>query len=390
MTNIPIDDTIPRNRLQKLVETAETLERSTDTARLAEEIYANSGVVRSLEYPLVKREGAIPLPAPTYATSFVTTHKKACRCAAFSEDGAWIATGSDDATVKLLYTAKLRPHISQKGEPVQDEETQRPNFRTFHDHTGPINEVTFHPREQLVASASQDSKVLFFDYSKSSNRRSTHAIEESYPVRSISYHPTGDYLLVGTEHPVVRLYDMHTMEALCCPEVADHHTAPISQVRFSPQGNLYATSSEDGWLKIWDTVSNRCVSSYKAHDGAEVCSIRFSRRGHYLLTAGRDSIVRLWDLRHAQHLMSVNTYTGAKIQQSAATAVFSHTEDYIFTTDEQSLSIASWDTRLGTRNPFTPSGHNQPIRAIAFSPVEPIFVTCSNDWRARFWVFERV
>ncbi len=50
------------------------------------------------------------------------------------------------------------------------------------------------------------------------------------------------------------------------------------QVKFSPNANLFVTSSKDGDIKIWDGVSNKCINSFnRAHDGAEVCSVEFSR-----------------------------------------------------------------------------------------------------------------
>jgi len=50
------------------------------------------------------------------------------------------------------------------------------------------------------------------------------------------------------------------------------------QVKYSPNANLYVTASEDGSIKIWDGVSNKCVNTFeRAHDGAPVCSVVFSR-----------------------------------------------------------------------------------------------------------------
>ena len=50
------------------------------------------------------------------------------------------------------------------------------------------------------------------------------------------------------------------------------------QVKYSPNANLYVTSSKDGNIKIWDGVSNKCINTFEfAHDGDEVCSVVFSR-----------------------------------------------------------------------------------------------------------------
>jgi WD40 repeat protein len=43
----------------------------------------------------------------SYLTKFVTTHKGPCRAAAFSPDGTQAATGSADASIKLLEVEKM-------------------------------------------------------------------------------------------------------------------------------------------------------------------------------------------------------------------------------------------------------------------------------------------
>lgn len=46
----------------------------------------------------------------------------------------------------------------------------------------------------------------------------------------------------------VRVYDFDTEKEL---DVHKGHHGPIWSVNFSPDGNLYATGSEDGTVKLW-------------------------------------------------------------------------------------------------------------------------------------------
>ena len=68
-------------------------------------------------------------------------------------------------------------------------------------HVQAVTSLDFHPTVSVLASSSRDGTVKFFDYSKPSVKRSYRALHEVAPVRSIIFHPSGDYMLVGSEHP---------------------------------------------------------------------------------------------------------------------------------------------------------------------------------------------
>ena len=127
-------------------------------------------------------------------------------------------------------------------------------------------------------------------------------------LRSISFHPSGDFLLVGTQHPTLRLYDVNTFQCFVSCNPLDQHTDTISGVSYNPSANSYVTCSKDGSIKLWDGVSNRCVTTFeKAHDGAEVCSAVFSKNSKYVLSSGKDSVVKLWEISTGRTLVK---YTG--------------------------------------------------------------------------------
>lgn len=324
-----------------------------------------------------------------YETCYVTAHKGPCRTAAFSKDGQYIATGSIDTSIKILDVERMVAKRIQ-GPDLQQNDQQgmmdHPVIRTLYDHLEEVTCVDFHPQETILASGSRDYTVKIFDFSKSSTKKASKTIQEVAMIRDIAMHPTGDYLLVGTDHPVLRLYDINTFQCFVSCHPRDQHRGPITSISYSSNGSIYATSSKDGDIKLWDGVSNRCVSTYeKAHSNDEVCSVNFSRNGKYLLSSGKDSVCRLWEIATGRPLL---TYTGAELsgkQMHKAQAVFNHTEDYLLFPDEKTISLCCWDTRTGERQRLLALGHNGPVHRISHSPTAPCFITCSEDFRARFW-----
>jgi len=336
-----------------------------------------------LEYE-TEMQSTAPEPAQ-YETAYVTSHKGNCRSGAFSPEGTLCATGSVDASIKILdvdrMLAKSNPeghsHLDQQGHPV---------IRTLYDHLEEVTCLEFHPKEAILASGSNDFTVKLFDYSKASAKKAFKTITDAQPIQCMSFHPTGDYLVVGTLASVIRMYDTNTSQCFVCAVPSHQHTGSVTSLRWSSDGKHFVSASIDGSIKVWDGVSNRCISTFlQAHDGSEVSSVQFSRNGKYVLSSGKDSLVKLWELSTSRCLIA---YTGAGTtgkQEHRAQAVFNHTEDYVMFPDEATTSLCCWDSRNASRKQLLSLGHNGAVRHLVHSPTQAAFLSCSDDFRARFW-----
>ncbi|XP_055716534.1 cleavage stimulation factor subunit 1 [Phlebotomus papatasi] len=332
-------------------------------------------------------EGSSLAPEPaSYETAYVTSHKQACRAGAFSFDGQLVATGSVDASIKILDVDRMLAKSAPEELDPGREQQGHPVIRTLYDHTDEVAYLEFHPKEQILASGSRDCSVKLFDISKASVKKAHKILTDCEPVRCLSFHPSGDFMVVGTDHHVLRVYDIATSQCFVSAIPSQQHRAGVVCVKYAQTAKLFASGSLDGAIKLWDGVSGRCVNTFAAaHDGAEVCSVAFSKNGKYLLSSGKDSLVKLWELSTSRCLIA---YTGAGTtgkQEHSTQAVFNHTEDYVLFPDEATTSLCSWNSRNASRLHLMSLGHNGPVRYIIHSPTHPAFLTCSDDYRARFW-----
>ncbi|KAK2551246.1 Cleavage stimulation factor subunit 1 [Acropora cervicornis] len=301
-------------------------------------------------------------PAAMYETYYVTAHKGPCRTASFSQNGRLIATGSMDASIKVLDVERMVAKNTMPQSQDQSSGTNlenHPVIRTLYDHMEEVTSVEFHPSALVLASGSKDCTVKLFDISKPSVKKAYRSIQiHSLPSPLLA---CGASLFIKICPKVVRLYDTNTGQCFVSANPREYHTGPINMVMYSPTANLFASCSKDGAIKIWDGVSNKCIQTFpQAHNGAEVYSICFSQNSKYVVSSGNDSLVFLWEL------------------------------STVFVADESNNSIACWDTRTTEKLKTLSSGHNNHIRCLAHSPTGAAFVSCSDDYRARFWYCQGV
>jgi len=328
-------------------------------------------------------------PTPNYQRRFITQHKKDCTIGKFTADGKFIATGSADTSIKLLEVEKMLVFKSKDSVKVEYDDTQmaRPVVKNFYDHTGAITDIDFHPTLPLLASCATDCSVKLYETNSSGKKASKHFLD-THSIRSINFHPSGDYLLASGDHTAVRLWDLGSEKVYVNPRTEQNHFGPVNVVRYSSDGRLSATCSTDGSIKLWDGVSNDCVNTIvNAHGGEEVCSIQFSRNRKYLLSIGKDSMIRIWDVTAGGRQLR-RIFTGpAKRTENKLSACFSYNEEHIFSTDETTTAVSVWDTRTG-ESVQKLAGHTGFVRSLASSPVAPHLISCSDDHWARFWVEE--
>ncbi|KAG2393361.1 hypothetical protein C9374_006892 [Naegleria lovaniensis] len=317
----------------------------------------------------------------TFTTKFITTHKGAARCAKFSNDGRYVVTGSADCSLKLLDVTRMNYHHQTKAE-VEDYSNAKPVIRTFYDHQMDINDVEFHPVLPIIISASKDRTIKFFDITKPSVKRAFHTIDESHNVRTISMHPSGNYLLVGTEDSIIRTYDLtNNYKCYASSNSYDNHMGAINQVRYSSDGKMFISAGKDGSIKLWDGVIGRCVTTIPKAHGEAVFSVQFSQNSKYFLSGGSDAIIRLWDISTGKQ---VRTYEPPNPHEltSRVQTTFTYNESGVVSSFHNDIYM--WDTRMTSISHHL-SGHIKPVRWVATSPCMHAFMSCSEDLRARFW-----
>ncbi len=282
-------------------------------------------------------------------------HTGGVHSVAFSPDGRFALSGSEDLTLKLWEVATGK------------------ELRSFTGHTGSVSSVAFSPDGRFAISGGGTSyrgELKLWDLATGEEVRSFSG--HSSDVKSVAFSPDGRFGLSGSDR-TLKLWEVATGKEL---RSFSGHTDQVQAVAFSPDGRFALSGSLDKTLRLWEVATGKERRSFNGHTGW-VNSVAFSPDGRFALSGSEDETLKLWDVVTGKELRSFNGDSG--IVWSVA-----------FSPDGRFAVSGGWDgTKLWElstgRELHSFSEHTGQVLSVAFSPSGRFVLSGSNDNTLKLW-----
>ncbi|KAG8719490.1 hypothetical protein FRC09_011067 [Ceratobasidium sp. 395] len=287
-------------------------------------------------------------------------HTDQIRSVCNSPDGAYIASGSYDNTIRIW-----------------DAHTGKPIGQPLAGHTGRVNSVTYSPDGACIASGSDDQTIWIWD-ARTGKPVSQPLAGHTGRVNSVTYSPDGACVASGSDDQTIWIWDAHTGEPVGQPLTG--HTREVNSVAYSPNGAYIASGSWDSTIRIWDARTGKPVGQPFRGYAYAVWSVAYSPDGAYIASGSLDKTIRIWDARNGKPVSQPLTGHTDRVYSVA----YSPDGAYIVS-GSMDHTIRIWDTQTGKPVGQPLIGHTDVVYSVAYSPDGTYILSGSQDNAIRIW-----
>ncbi|MFE4105058.1 WD40 domain-containing protein [Almyronema epifaneia] len=249
----------------------------------------------------------------------VFQHQNWVRTLAFSPDGAWLASGSDDCTIRLWQTANADFAYTLSG------------------HTDPVRALAFDPSSQTLASAGQDGSIRLWQVQ--TGRFSTQLSGHAAAVYALAFSADGRWLASGGDDQSLHLWYLPHGHAQIIDQA---HNRRIHRLCFNAAGTQLLSGSYDQQVKLWQLEPLACLTTWQQPQH-RVCEVLFQSADEPRVVSSCDRALAYWSIQAEQPYYSRQAHETA-VEQTALSADNQH---LISLSTNAELGI--WEIASGTQ-----------------------------------------
>lgn len=247
--------------------------------------------------------------------------------------------------------------------------------------------VCFSPDGKMLASSGDDwdSNIRLWDVQtgellKTLKKRTAFEDFKGRDVNSVVFSPDGNMIASGSGHGTIRLWNPNTGEFI---KYLVGHTKSVNSVVFSPNGNTLISTGEDG-VCLWNVNTGEYIDEFQI----PAVSAAFSPDGKTCAIANETGI-SLWNAHTFQFLERLTETAGSEDNNFRGKDI-SSIESVAFNPDGKTIvscggnNIHLWDSDTNQLLE-TLTGHTESVNSVILSPDGETIASASDDGTIRLW-----
>jgi len=309
-------------------------------------------------------------------------HSSTVRAAAFSHNGLYIASASDDHTIRIWNASNKSEVQSAVTQEATDNKVIsaviKSEFRTFTGHTNMVMSVAVSPDGAAIVSGSDDKSVRIWDALTGTEMLSP-MFGHTASVWSVAISFNGRLIASGSTDHTVRLWDLQTGKAV--GEPMQGHSDYVRAVVFSPDARWLTSGSKDKTVRIWDIATQRPSAIGPLYCQNAVLTVAVSPDGRLVAAGDAGGYLGIWQSDTGQPVRDP-FQTGSSCVWSIG---FSPDGTRIVSGGEHNREhVRIWSITTGAQV-FALTGHTNTVYSAMYSPDSRLIGTGSGDQKVRLW-----
>ncbi|MCG6133324.1 MAG: NB-ARC domain-containing protein [Nostoc sp. LLA-1] len=199
-------------------------------------------------------------------------------------------------------------------------------------------------------------------------------------VVSVRFSPDGQFFATGLINGEIRLWRTADNQQL---RIYKGHTVWVWTLAFSPDTRILASASADYTIKLWNIHTGECLHTLQKHTN-KVYSVAFSPDGSILASASQDQTIKLWDVNTGDCLKTLHGHTDWVWSVTFQPSPAIDNTPLLLVSGSADTTIKLWDINTG-KCQKTFIGHTKVVDSVAFSPDGQKIASGSEDKTVKLW-----